>query len=347
MSVGIFGASGYTGGELARILACHPQARIAFVTSERHAGKPLSGVFPHLASLGGQICRPLSDSLASPDCDIAFCALPHLTSMDVVPRLLAQGVRVVDLSADFRLHDPEVYREWYGESHRAPELLPEAVYGLPELPGMRPAIAKARLVANPGCYPTSILLALAPLLSEKAIATDSMVIDSKSGVSGAGRGLSQGSLFAELADGFRAYKTTGHRHTPEIEQELSRVAGVGVRVRFAPHLIPQSRGILSTCHVRPTWERGLAEWQDLLHGYYREERFVRVLPAREYPATNHVRGSNECRIAVDLDPRTGWLIVLSVIDNLVKGAAGQAVQNMNIMMGWKESEGLEQMPLFP
>ncbi|MBF0429580.1 MAG: N-acetyl-gamma-glutamyl-phosphate reductase, partial [Magnetococcales bacterium] len=216
MSVGIFGASGYTGGELVRLLACHPSVRIAFVTSERHAGCPLSSVFPHLASLPELICQPLEVSRATA-CDVAFCALPHLASMDVVPLLLEQGIRVVDLSADFRLRDGEVYQAWYGAAHKAPALLDEAVYGLPEL-GSRSAIRQARLVANPGCYPTSVLLALAPLLKEGAIELETLVIDSKSGVSGAGRSATQGSLFAEVAEGFRAYKTVGHRHTPEIEQ---------------------------------------------------------------------------------------------------------------------------------
>ncbi|MBF0127887.1 MAG: N-acetyl-gamma-glutamyl-phosphate reductase [Magnetococcales bacterium] len=346
ISVGIFGASGYTGGELVRLLARHPNARIAFVTSERHAGRPLSEVFPHLAAQPGQICRSMRETIGSAPCDVAFCALPHLTSMDVVPELLEQGVRVVDLSADFRLRDPEVYQTWYGEAHRAQGALEEAVYGLPEL-GRRREISMARLVANPGCYPTSVLLALAPLLRENAIEPDSLIIDSKSGVSGAGRTPAQGSMLSELSEGFRAYKTTGHRHTPEIEQELSLMAGNPIRVRFTPHLLPQSRGILSTCYLRPRRTLTETQWREMFLNHYREERFVRVLPLGEYPATNHVRGSNECRLSVAYDGRTGWLMVLSVIDNLVKGAAGQAVQNMNLMMELEESAGLEQLPLFP
>lgn len=346
ISVGIFGASGYTGGELVRILARHPAVRIAFITSERHAGRPLSEVFPHLASKQEWICRSLSDSVVSAECDVAFCALPHLTSMDVVPELLNQGVRVVDLSADFRLRDASVYQTWYGQAHRAETLLSEAVYGLPEL-GNREEIRLARLVANPGCYPTSVLLALAPLLKANAIDVETLVIDSKSGVSGAGRSLAQGSLFSEVAEGFRAYKTTGHRHTPEIEQEVSRLAKTNVRVRFSPHLIPQSRGILSTCYLRPRQTLTESDWRGMLLDYYAEEPFVQVLPVGSYPATNHVRGSNQCRLAVALDTRTGWLMVISVIDNLVKGAAGQAVQNMNIMLELEESAGLEQLSLFP
>ncbi|MBF0272732.1 MAG: N-acetyl-gamma-glutamyl-phosphate reductase [Magnetococcales bacterium] len=344
--VGIFGASGYTGGELVRLLARHPEARIAFVTSERHAGRPLSEVFPHLGALPELICRPLTDFTASAECDVAFCALPHLTSMDAVPELLDRGMRVVDLSADFRLHDADQFRQWYGEEHRAADLLDEAVYGLPEL-GMRDAIRQAQLIANPGCYPTSILLALAPLLKENAVELSSLVIDSKSGVSGAGRSAVQGSLYAEVAEGFRAYKSVGHRHTPEIEQELSRLAGVPVQVRFAPHLIPQSRGILSTCYVRPRLPLMEKEWRDLLASHYEEEPFVRVLPVGQFPSTLQVRGSNHAVLAVALDERTGWLMVMSVIDNLVKGASGQAVQNMNLLMGVDESAGLEQLPLFP
>ncbi|MBF0213442.1 MAG: N-acetyl-gamma-glutamyl-phosphate reductase [Magnetococcales bacterium] len=344
--VGIFGASGYTGGELVRLLARHPKARIAFVTSERYAGRPLSEVFPHLGALPELICRPLTDFTASVECDVAFCALPHLTSMDAVPELLDQGAKVVDLSADFRLRDAEVFRTWYGEEHRAEDLLESAVYGLPEL-GNRDAIRKARLIANPGCYPTSILLALAPLLKENVIERESLVIDSKSGVSGAGRSAAQGSLFSEVAEGFRAYKTTGHRHTPEIEQELSLLAGAPVRVRFSPHLIPQSRGILSTCYVRPRLPLTQKEWRELLATHYQHEPFVQVLPIGHYPSTNQVRGSNHAVLAVALDERTGWLVVMSVIDNLVKGASGQAVQNMNLLMGVEESAGLEQLPLFP
>ncbi|MBF0629072.1 MAG: N-acetyl-gamma-glutamyl-phosphate reductase [Magnetococcales bacterium] len=345
-SVGIFGASGYTGGELVRLLARHPQARIAFVTSERHAGRPIADVFPHLGAGPELICRPLTDLAASVECDVAFCALPHLTSMDAVPELLNRGTRVVDLSADFRLNDAEVFRTWYGEAHRAAGLLGEAVYGLPEL-GMRDSIRAARLVANPGCYPTSILLALAPLLKEKAIELESLVIDSKSGVSGAGRSAAQGSLFCEVSEGFRAYKAVGHRHTPEIEQELSRLAGAPVQVRFTPHLLPQSRGILSTCYVRPRYALTEAAWRDMLASHYRTEPFVQVLAAGHYPSTHQVQGSNHAVLAVALDERTGWLMVLSVIDNLVKGASGQAIQNMNLLMGVEESAGLEQLPLFP
>lgn len=344
--VGIQGASGYTGGELVRLLARDPEVEILFVTSERFAGKPLSAIFPHLINGPSVTCTQLGDLSVVDGCDVVFCALPHVTSMTVVPELLAQGVRVVDLSADFRLDDAQLYEAWYGEAHKAPHLLAEAVYGLPELTD-HGRIRKARLVANPGCYPTSVLLALAPLLAGRLIDLDTIVIDSKSGTSGAGRTPSQGTLFSEVAEGFRAYKTVGHRHTPEIEQGLSRVAGQKISVRFSPHLIPQSRGILTTCHLRPTVDKPQQAWQEIFETYYAHQTFVRVLPAGELPATHHVRGSNFCHLAVVPDQRTGWLVVVSVIDNLVKGAAGQAVQNMNILLGRPESQSLEQLPLFP
>ncbi|MEO5364639.1 MAG: N-acetyl-gamma-glutamyl-phosphate reductase [Magnetococcus sp. DMHC-8] len=345
LSVAILGATGYTGGELVRLLSRHGGVHIAHVTSERYAGKPLRLAFPHLANGPELICRPLGDLEGVERLDVAFCALPHLASMREVPALLERQVRVIDLSADFRLHDAATYRAWYGTDHLAPGLLAEAVYGLPEL--HRAAIAGARLVANPGCYPTSVLLALAPLLRGEWIDPTLMLIDSKSGVSGAGRSASQDTLFAEVEGGFRAYKVEGHRHTPEMEQELSLLAGEEVRLRFVPHLLPQSRGILSTCHLRPRAVRSQAEWRDLLWNVYRDEPFVRVLEPGLWPATHHVRGSNHCHIAVAVDARTGWLTVLSTLDNLVKGAAGQAVQNMNLMFGLEERTGLEQLPLFP
>ncbi|WP_130472988.1 N-acetyl-gamma-glutamyl-phosphate reductase, partial [Candidatus Magnetaquicoccus inordinatus] len=318
---------------------------IVHVTSERYAGKPLRQAFPHLRSLPDLCCRPLGDKEGLDRVDVAFCALPHLASMREVPQLLGNALRVIDLSADFRLHDPLVYRSWYGSEHLATQLLPEAVYGLPEL--HRAAITTARLVANPGCYPTSVLLALAPLLKGEWIDPACLLIDSKSGVSGAGRSASQDNLFTEVEGGFRAYKVEGHRHTPEMEQELSLLAGTELRIRFVPHLLPQSRGILSTCHLRPRVVRSQAEWQETLHSYYLNEPFVQVLEAGNWPATSHVRGSNYCHLGVAVDSRTGWLTVLSVIDNLVKGAAGQAVQNMNLMFGMDERTGLEQLPLFP
>lgn len=345
LSVAILGATGYTGGELVRLLSRHDAVHIAHVTSERHAGKPLKHAFPHLAHAPELTCHPLGDLSHADTPDLAFCALPHAASMREVPGLLARGVRVIDLSADFRLNTPDIYQAWYGAEHLAPDLLGEAVYGLPEL--YRTAMAPARLVANPGCYPTSVILALAPLIQSGWVDLTHMVIDAKSGVSGAGRSAAQGTLFAEIEGGFKAYKVVGHRHTPEMEQILGAIAGEEVRLRFVPHLLPQARGILSTCHLRPRVVRSLEAWHEQLATFYREEPFVQVLEPGVWPATNHVRGSNQCHIGLALDPRTGWLTVLSVIDNLVKGAAGQAVQNMNLMFGLDEEMGLTQLPLFP
>ena len=344
-SVAILGATGYTGGELVRLLARHPHVRLAEVTSERMQGRPLRDSFPHLSDGPELICRSMDDLEPLGRCDVVFCALPHLASMRAVPSLLQQGARVVDLSADFRLVNAEIYQAWYGETHLAPELLKEAIYGLPEQ--NRERIRQARLVANPGCYPTSVLLALAPLLKNRMINPESILIDSKSGVSGAGRGAAQASLFTEVDGSFRAYKVTGHRHTPEMEQELGAMAGESIQIRFVPHLLPQSRGILSTCHLRPYRPLEAGELRKRLADFYRDEPFVRVLPEGDWPSTGQVRGSNYCHLGVAVDPRTGWWTVLSTIDNLVKGAAGQAVQNMNLMLGLGETEGLLQLPLFP
>ncbi|MBF0383369.1 MAG: N-acetyl-gamma-glutamyl-phosphate reductase [Magnetococcales bacterium] len=346
ITVGIQGASGYTGGELVRLLARDPDIEIKFVTSQRFAGQPMSAIFPHLTSGPDLVCTPLNDLSGVADCDLVFCALPHVTSMEVVPEILQRGARVVDLSADFRLTDKDVYQKWYGESHKASQLLMEAVYGLPELVD-RSKIKNTRLVANPGCYPTSVLLALAPLMGDILIDLNTIVIDSKSGTSGAGRSPSQGTLFSEVNEGFRSYKAVGHRHTPEIEQGLQQLSGEKLNVRFSPHLLPQSRGILTTCHVRPNVEKSGDEWQNLFNDFYANEEFVRVLEPGNLPSTNYVRGSNYCYISVIPDLRTGWLVVVATIDNLVKGAAGQAIQNMNIMLGRKEGAGIEQLPLFP
>ncbi|MBF0187283.1 MAG: N-acetyl-gamma-glutamyl-phosphate reductase [Magnetococcales bacterium] len=350
--VGILGASGYTGGELVRILSGHPQAEVTLVTSQRFAGQALSEIYPQLQGVAGPdgtplTCRKLNASEAAEMCDVAFCALPHVTSMGVVPEMIEAGVKVVDLSADFRLNNAETYAEWYGTEHTAPELLHEAAYGLPEL--NREALKKARLVANPGCYPTSILLGLAPMLKEGVVDLEALVSDSKSGASGAGRAPSQATLYCEVAEGFKSYKTIGHRHTPEIEQEIGRLVGQDdVKVRFTPHLIPQSRGILSTLYVRTGEDgRDAKQWRQVYEAFYADKPFVRVLPEGRLPATNHVRGSNFCDVAITHDPRTGWFVVLSAIDNVMKGASGQAVQNMNLMLGMEEGLALGAFPLFP
>lgn len=343
--VGIVGASGYTGVELARLLAGHPEVHLTVATSRQYAGKPLSEVFPNLRKRVDILCENVPVHELVNRADFFFTAVPHKTAMDLVPILLTAGKKVVDLSADYRIHDPAVYETWYQE-HSSPELLGEAAYGLPEL--YRQQIKTARLTANPGCYPTSVILALVPLLRAGLIDPATLIIDSKSGTSGAGRAASVGTLFCEVTDGFKPYKVGGtHRHIPEIEQELSIAAGTPVTVSFTPHLLPISRGILSTIYASLTSEGTAADLQALYEQTYRDEPFVRVLPAGVPPATQHVRGSNCCDLSLQKDPRTGRLIVMSAIDNIVKGASGQAVQNMNLMNGFPETMGLMGAPFFP
>jgi N-acetyl-gamma-glutamyl-phosphate reductase len=344
VAVAILGASGYTGAELARLLVRHPQAEITALTAGRKVGRRLGEVFPHLAGAG----LPDLVSIDAADWDaaeVAFCCLPHGTAQDVVAGL-PRHLKVIDLSADFRCADASLYGRWYGQAHRAPELLKEAVYGLTEV--ARDAVSKARLVANPGCYPTAALLPLIPLLEAGLIDAREIVIDAKSGVSGAGRAAKESALYAGVAEGVQAYGVAAHRHTPEIEQELSGAAGGGpVTVSFTPHLVPMNRGILATIYVRLAPGAAADDLGAALRRRYSGEPFIRVVAAGEAPSTRHVRGSNGCLIGVFADRLTGRAIVLSVIDNLVKGASGQAVQNMNVMCGLAETAGLEQAPLFP
>lgn len=340
--VGIVGASGYTGAELVRILCNHSEVEIAVATSRQYAGKPLSQVFPSLQGRADIVCEDIPVETLVQRADFFFTAVPHQTAMDIVPKLVAAGKKVVDLSADFRIHDAQVYEQWY-QPHSAKDLLATAVYGLPEL--HRASIRNTQLVANPGCYPTSVILGLAPLLKAGLVDPQTIIIDSKSGVSGAGRAAQVGSLYCEVADGFKAYKVGEHRHTPEIEQELGGLCGQPVTVSFTPHLVPMSRGILSTIYAKAA--KPLSGLPELYQDYYKEEEFVRVCAAGQYPATQHIRGSNYCDIGAKFDPRTGRVIILSAIDNVVKGASGQAVQNMNLMCGFPENTGLRIVPLFP
>lgn len=345
LRVGIVGVSGYTGVELARILATHPQVEITLATSRQFEGKHLSEVFPNLQGCVDLTCEnPSPDALAG-KADFFFTAVPHKTAMDIAPLLLDKGKKVVDLSADFRIRNVAVYEQWY-QKHTSSHLVDEAVYGIPEL--YRDSIRSARLVANPGCYPTSVLLALAPLLRKKIIDPASVIVDSKSGTSGAGRSAGLATLYCEVADGFSAYKVGGvHRHIPEMEQELGLLAGGPVVISFTPHLLPISRGILSTMYTRLTTTTDEATLQEIYREAYADEYFVRLCAGDALPATQHVRGSNFCDIGFRLDRRTGRLVVLSAIDNIVKGAAGQAVQNMNLMHGFDETEGLHGVPFFP
>ena len=344
----IVGGSGYTGLELLRLLAGHPEVQITALTSRAMSGQKAVKAFPALAGRPGGL-----DDLVfeEPDpaalrrrADFFFTAVPHQTAMEIIPDLLTEGGKVVDLSADFRFEDADVYAEWY-LPHTAPDLLAEAVYGLPEL--HRERIKTARLVGNPGCYPTSIILAAAPLLAEGIIEPDGIICDSKSGVSGAGRGLKMSSQFCEIDDGLMAYKVTGHRHTPEIEQELGRLAGRTLAVSFTPHLVPLSRGILST--VYGTLKKPLTnqEAYEVAASFYRDEAFVRVKEPGELPHTLDVRGSNFCDLGYFVDERTGRIKVVSAIDNLTRGASGQAMANMNLMTGLPEETGLSGLGLRP
>lgn len=345
LKVAIAGASGYTGLELIRLLTVHPEVQICCVTSEQSAGRPVSEIFPSLRNRCDLLLEPLDPATVNAKADLIFTALPHQEAMRVVPQLLQGGKKVIDLSADYRLHDPELYGAWY-EPHLNRELLPEAVYGLPEL--RRDRIRGARLVANPGCYPTSIILGLKPLIESGLIDLESIIADSKSGVSGAGRSAKVDSLYCEVNDSFKAYSVGGlHRHTPEIEQELSELADREVTITFTPHLVPMDRGILSTIYAKPVRRVTGEELAELYADCYRDEPFVRPLSKGKLPSTAYVRGSNYCDIGVAVDNRTERIIVLSAIDNLVKGASGQAIQNMNLLCNFPETCGLEGVALYP
>ncbi len=343
IKIGILGASGYTGAELLRLLNDHPAASVRWLTADRNAGQPVGSLFPHLAHLGLPDLQRLED-VAPDEVDVAFCCLPHGLTQKVV-RGLPQTLRVIDLSADFRLRDQELYRQVYGKPHEAPELQERAVYGLTEHYGE--AIRNARLVANPGCYTTTAELPLIPLLQRRLIEPSGIIIDAKSGVSGAGRAAREANLFTEISEGLHAYGVATHRHGPEIDQCLSDFAEKPVTVTFTPHLVPMNRGILATIYVRLRPAVTVEELQSALEAAYREAPFVHVLPFKSLPATRHVRGSNNCLIAVHPSRVAGEAILLSVTDNLVKGASGQALQNMNLMLAQDETAGLRGAPVFP
>jgi N-acetyl-gamma-glutamyl-phosphate reductase len=345
--IGVLGASGYTGAELVRLLIRHPNVDIALLTADRRAGQEMRQVFPQFSPYA----LPALTSIDGADwkkaaLDLAFCALPHGTTQKVIKDLLAKApaTKVVDLSADFRLADTAAYARWYGHEHHAPELQKEAVYGLVEV--YRDRIKTARLVANPGCYTTCAQLPLIPLLSAKAIDPDEIVVDAKSGMTGAGRAAKEEMLFSEVSEGFHAYGVGHHRHMAELDQEFSTAAGREVIVSFTPHLVPMNRGILSTIYVRGR-KQSAEDLHAILSSSYATEPFVHVLPFGEMPQTRHVRGSNFTFIGVAKDRVEGRAIICSVLDNLTKGASGQAVQNMNLMLGFPETLGLEQVALFP
>ncbi|QMU60221.1 MAG: N-acetyl-gamma-glutamyl-phosphate reductase [Gammaproteobacteria bacterium] len=342
ISVGIVGGTGYTGVELLRVLALHPNVEVKVVTSRSEAGKKVSSLYPSLlSSFGINFTKP--DVAALKECDCVFFAAPNGTAMQMVPELLKAGVKVIDLAADFRIKDSAIWEHWYKQAHACPDVLQTAVYGLPEL--HREEIKKAQLIANPGCYPTAVILGFLPLLTAGIVKDTQLIADTKSGVSGAGRGANVPTLFSEAGENFKAYNVNAHRHWPEIKQELEFVTAHDVNFVFTPHLVPMVRGIFATLYVTKT--ESIADLAGLYQQHYKNEPFVQVLEEGVLPETKHVRASNQCMLSVSQPYDSDTVVVLSVIDNLVKGAAGQAVQNMNLMFEIEETTGLMQPGLYP
>lgn len=342
ISVGIVGGTGYTGVELLRLLAQHPEVNIKVITSRSEAGLPVADMFPNLRGhLDIKFSEPDMQVLSS--CDVVFFATPNGIAMKSTPALLDAGVRVIDLAADFRIKNPKEWTKWYGEEHACPDVLAEAVYGMPEV--NRDKIVNARIVANPGCYPTAVQLGFIPLIEQKLIDTSRLIADAKSGVSGAGRKANVGTLLGEASENFKAYAVPGHRHLPEIRQGLQQLTDDNIGLTFVPHLTPMIRGIHATLYAEIKGD--VADVQQLYEVRYADEAFVDVLPAGAHPETRSVRGSNTCRISLHRPQNGDTLVILSVIDNLVKGAAGQAVHNMNIMCGLDETVGLQSIALLP
>ena len=344
INVGLVGISGYAGMELARLLSAHPAMRLTLACSRAEAGKRLGDFYPFLRHLPGSdvVISVFDAGEAAEKCDLVFMAVPAGTAMRLAPPLLEAGVRVVDFSADFRLHDAKVYEDWYGAPHTSREVLPRAIYGLPELYAAE--ISRAELVANPGCYPTSVILGLYAAFKNGLVEPDGIIVDAKSGASGAGRKAAVPTLFCEVSDNFRAYGIPRHRHTPEMEQEVSRMVGVDVRLQFTPHLVPMNRGILSTIYTNIR-KPGLTleEARDVFARTWEASPWVRVLPAGSVPETRYVRGSMFCDIGLAVDSRTGRLVILAAIDNLCRGAAGQALANANLMCGLAVETGMEHL----
>lgn len=344
IQVGILGATGYTGVELIRLLLSHPEVKLTVLTSERFAGQKISEVFPALRGRCDLPLAKIQGKEVARQTTLVFSCLPHQTAMSHVPALLELGSKVVDLSADFRFDSPMLYKQWYTQ-HAAPELLKTKVYGLPEI--YRQEIKKAFLVGNPGCYPTAAILSLAPLIVNQLITLKPIICDAKSGTSGAGRAPSQSNVFSELSESIAPYKVDGHRHTPEIEQEISKLAGEELTIRFTPHLIPMDRGILATTYAQALKKVSSKDLVATFKKHYKKESFVRVLSDDQLPNTKNVRGTNYCDIAVRYDDRTEVITVHAAIDNLTKGASGQAIQNMNLMSGLDETTGLLDTALVP
>ncbi len=343
VKVAVIGATGYAGAELVRILSAHPHAELTIITSRQYAGQLFSDVYPAMAGVVRLTCRPFSEEIVSEAADVVFTALPHKTSMGIVPGLIRRGKKVIDLSADFRFKDPAVYEAWY-EPHEAKDLLKTAVYGLPEL--YFDDIRRASLVGNPGCYPTSVLLPLLPLIKAPFVDPDSIVADAKSGTSGAGRSVSLATHYCEVNEVFKAYKVAEHRHNPEMDEILSLFCGRTIHTTFTPHLVPMTRGMLTTIYIGLQEDVSIQDVASQLDSFYTDQPFVRICPTGRFPSTLYVKGTNYCDIGFQVATRTKRLILISAIDNLVKGASGQAVQNMNIMLGLPETAGLDQPP-FP
>jgi len=345
IQAGILGSTGYVGGELTRILAAHPQVEIRALTSQSYIGKAYGEVYENFRHMDGLVCVEENIEALAEECDVIFIAMPHGAASQKVTEAILSKTKVIDMGADFRLNDPAEYEAWYKTVHHGKDLLPKAVYGLSEI--NRAEVGPASLVANPGCYPTCSVLALYPLLKEGIIDPGSIIIDAKSGVSGAGRGASLGTHFSEITENVRPYGVLNHRHVPEIEQSLSQIAGQTVNIVFTPNLVPMIRGMLACCYAGLKKKVDYAKLRDIYLDYYRDEYFVRLCKEGSFPETKWVKGSNFCDIGFAVDDRTGRIIVISAIDNLGKGAAGQGVQNMNIMFGLPETTGLTQLPIFP
>jgi N-acetyl-gamma-glutamyl-phosphate reductase len=345
IKVSVLGATGYAGQELVRMLYQHEHVEIIGLGTQSYAGKPFSEIYPHFNGILDIECQNIDAPSLINEADVIFLALPHGLSLPYVEAAAKKGKRIIDLGADFRLKSPEIYTKWYEKSGPSLELLKKAVYGLPEV--YRQEIREANIIANPGCYPTTAILALAPLVKNRLIDLNNIIIDSKSGISGAGRSTVVNSLLSEADNDFKAYGLPQHRHTPEIEQELTLLAGDDIKVTFTPHLIPMVRGMLSTVYTMPKENVYLKEIEKAYQNYYVNEPFIRILPKGQYPHTKWVFGTNYCDIGLSWDERSGRLRIISAIDNLVKGASGQALQNMNIMFGLDESMGMNRIAIYP